>query len=46
MIIYKIGHFWNFYSFPDCQILQNLLIFEIVQIQKFDYFMNLSITEI
>ena len=40
MIIYPIENFWNFDSFMNCKIL---LIFEIQQFQKLDYFMDLSI---
>ena len=42
MTIYLIRHLWNFGRFPDCR---NLLILEIEQFQKFDYFMNSSIME-
>ena len=43
MIIYRIKLFSNFDS---VEIFLNLLIFEIEQFQKFNYFMNLSMMEI
>ena len=39
MIIYKTGNGWNF-EFSKLSNVENLLIFEIKQFQKFDYFMN------
>ena len=44
MTTYQIENFWNFDSFPNCQI--KIIFFGTEQFQKFDYFMNLSIIEI
>ena len=45
MTIYQIENFSNF-EFSKLLNLKNLLIFEIEQFQKFDYFTNLAIMEI